>query len=209
MGGDYSLRLDTSSPKEQPTHPVIEEQDSSPPAPSGNQEETAGTHTNTPPSVESDIGDDYSLRLDTNSPKEQPTHPIIEEPPLASPGNQEETADSHTNTPPSVEGDIGDDLSLRLETNSPKEQPTHPVIEEHATITSPIGAAMHDEPKENVTDLLFRIRGLYRLLDLISEQGSGGAGMISVLSCYIIETQPTVITKWTKSSSLKGPLPSL
>ena len=192
--------------------PAAEEQDSSPLVPPGNQEETAGTHTNTPPSVEGDIGGDYSLRLDTSSPKEQPTHPVIEEqdssPPAPS-GNQEETAGTHTNTPPSVESDIGDDLSLRLEMNSPKEQPTHPVIEEHATITSPIGAAMHDEPKENVTDLLFRIRGLYRLLDLISEQGSGGAGMISVLSCYIIETQPTVITKWTRSSSLKGPLPSL
>ena len=35
-----------------------------------------------------------------------------------------------------------------------------------------------DEPKEDDTDLLFRMRGLYRLLDLISEQGSEGAGMI-------------------------------
>ena len=40
-----------------------------------------------------------------------------------------------------------------------------------------IGSHM-DEPKGDDTDLLFRIRGLYRLLDLISEQGSEGAGMI-------------------------------
>jgi len=64
---------------------------------------------------------------------------------------------------------------------------------------------MHDEPKENVTDLLFRIRGLYRLLDLISEPGSGGAGMIDITSRYTIETQHTVITKWIKSSLLKSP----
>ena len=206
IGDDYSLLLDTNLPKEQPTHPVVEEQDSSPPALSGNN------HTNTPPSVEGDIGDDFSLHLDTNLPKENPTHPGIEEQdssPLAPSGNQEETVENHTNPPPSAEGDIGDDFSLHLETNSPKEQPTHPVIEEHATITSPSGVVMHDEPKENVTDLLFRIRGFYRLLDLISEQGSGGAGMVNVLSCYIIETQPTVITKWTKSSSLKSPWRSL
>ena len=35
-----------------------------------------------------------------------------------------------------------------------------------------------DERKRDDADLLLRIRGLYRLLDLISEQGSGGAGMI-------------------------------
>ena len=40
-----------------------------------------------------------------------------------------------------------------------------------------VGSCM-DGPRRDDADLLFRIRGLYRLLDLISEQGSGGAGMI-------------------------------
>jgi len=37
---------------------------------------------------------------------------------------------------------------------------------------------MRDEASGDDTDLMFRVRGLYRLLDLINEQGSGGAGMI-------------------------------
>jgi hypothetical protein len=138
--------------------PAAEEQDRSPPDPSANQEEAAGNHTNTTPSVGSDIGNDYSLHTDTNSPNEQPTHSTIEV---------------------------------------------------QATITDSIDVVMHGESRGNVTDLLFRIRGLYRLLDLISEQGSGGAGMINVPSCYIIETQHTVITKWTRSSLLKSPWRSL
>src|SRR5258706_5054210 len=108
--------------------------------------------------------------------------PVAEEQdssPLAPPGNQEGTAGDHTNTPPPVEGDIADDLSLHLDANSPNQQPTHPVIEEQPTITDPIDVVMHDEPKGNDPDLLYRIRGLYRLLDLIDEQGSGGAGMIN------------------------------
>jgi len=40
----------------------------------------------------------------------------------------------------------------------------------------PIDIMMHDEPREVDMDLLSRIHGLYRLLDLISEQGSGGTG---------------------------------
>ena len=62
-----------------------------------------------------------------------------------------------------------------------------------------------DEPQGGDADLLFRIRGLYRLLDLISEQGSGGAGMLKAPYYNIIETQFTVISKWTRSSSLKSP----
>ncbi len=83
--------------------------------------------------------------------------------PLAPSGNREEAADIHTNDP---------------DANWFKELPTHPVIEEQAPIMDPIDVDMCDEPKGDDTDLLFRIRGLYRLLDLISEQGSGGAGMI-------------------------------
>ena len=41
-----------------------------------------------------------------------------------------------------------------------------------------INVVMCDEPKGDHTDLLLRIRGLYRLLDLIGEQGCEGAGMI-------------------------------
>ena len=115
--------------------------------------------------------------------EEQDSSPL---PPL---GNQGGTAGDHTNTPPPVEGNIGDDLSLHLDASTPNQQPTHPVIEEHATTTGsidvvmhettdPIDVVMHDEPKGNEPDLLYRIRGLYRLLDLINEQGSGGAGMI-------------------------------
>ena len=123
--------------------------------------------------------------------------------PLAPPGNQE---GSHTNDLPPVEGDIGDDRSLHPDTDSPKE---HPVIEEQETTADPIDVVMRDEPNRDDTDLLFRIRGLYRLLDLINEQGSGGAGMIKTPYCYIIETQPTTIYKWTRSSSLKSPWRSL
>ena len=101
--------------------------------------------------------------------------------PQTPPGNQEGTADDHTVTPPPAEGDIGDDRSLHLDANSPNQQLTLPVIEEHATTTVPIDVVMHDEPKRDDADLLYRIRGLYRLLDLISEQGSGGAGTIKAL----------------------------
>ncbi len=174
---------------------AAEEQDSSPLTPLRNQEGTAGDHTNAPPPMEGDIGDDPSLHLDANSPNQQPMHPIIEEqvtitnpidvaedqdrlplPPLR---NQEGTVGDHTDTPAPMEGDIGDDLSLHLDANSPTQQPTHPIIEEQPTITDPMDVVMHDEPKGNDPDLLYRIRGFYRLLDLINEQGSGGAGMIN------------------------------
>ena len=98
--------------------------------------------------------------------------------PVAPSGNHEEIAGSHTIDLPPVEGDIVDDHSLNPDTNSLKEQPTHPVIEEQVTTPDPIDVIMRDEASDDDTDLLFRIRGLYRLLDLINEQGSGGAGMI-------------------------------
>jgi hypothetical protein len=125
--------------------------------------------------------------------------------PLDPSGNQEETAGSHTDNLPPVEGDRGGHRSLHPDADSPEQRPMQPVIEEEATTAGPIDVAMHDELKGNDGDLLFRIRGLYRLLDLINEQGSGGAGMINVPSCYITETQPTVIPKWTRSLSLKSP----
>jgi len=100
--------------------------------------------------------------------------------PPASSVNQEETADSHTNAPPPIEGDTGGGRSQHLDTHSSEEQSTHPVIEEQTSIPDPIGVVMHGELKGNDTDLLSRIRGLYRLLDLINEQGSGGAGMINI-----------------------------
>ena len=105
--------------------------------------------------------------------------------PLSPSRNRGEAAGSHTNDP---------------DTDWFEELPTHPVIEEQATITDPIDAVMCDEPKRDDPDLLFRIRGFYRLLDLISEQGSGGAGMIKA---RCLETQLTVTLKWTRSSSLK------
>ena len=80
---------------------------------------------------------------------------------------------------------IGNVRSLHLDANSPNHQPIYPVIEEDETITVPIDVVMHDEPKGNNTDLLYRIHGLYRLLDLTSEQGSGGAGMISERSIVL------------------------
>ena len=128
--------------------------------------------------------------------------------PLSHSENQEGTTGSDTNTTPPVEDDTGDDPSLHLDTNSPKLQATHPVIEEQPSTADPIDVVVHDELKGNDTDLLFRIRGLYRLLDLINEQGSGGAGMINVSLYYVFETQHTVIAKWTRSSSLKSPLRS-
>ena len=89
--------------------------------------------------------------------------------PLAPSGNREEAAGSHANNLFSIELDIGCGGPLLLD-----ELPTHPVIEEQATITDPIDGVMPDEPKGDDADLLYPIRGLYRLLDLVSEQGSGG-----------------------------------
>ena len=114
--------------------------------------------------------------------------------PLAPPGNREEVHGSHTNDP---------------DANWFKELPTDPVIEEQPMTTDPIDVGTCDEPKGDDADLLFRIRGLYRLLDLISEQGSGGAGMIKAPLFYIIETQFTVTPKWTRSSLLKSQWRSL
>ena len=98
--------------------------------------------------------------------------------PLGPSGNQEEIVGSHTINIPPVDGDIGDVHSLHPDTNSLKQQPAHPVIEEQVTTADPINVVMCDEASGDDTDLLFRIRGLYRLLDLINEQGAGGAGMI-------------------------------
>ena len=240
---------------------MAEEQDSSPPAPFGNQE-IAGNHTNIPPSVEGDIGVDYSLHL---LPKEQPRHPVIEEqatitgtplqtstnPNAGFPNSPSPCAYRGPITPgPSLLPILGSgsgvsDKAKFMSTMSEfydraASHKNYVSIEEiealRKLVQKELSVKIRDGdvdvnmklqlslavgdgtvatlkedhvPKGSVTDLLFRIRGLYRLLDLISEQGSGGAGMINVLSRYVIETQPTVITKWTKSSSLKGPLPSL
>jgi hypothetical protein len=107
--------------------------------------------------------------------------------PPSPPGDQEETASSHTIVPPRIKGDV--DASGN--TNSPRPPSTHPVIDEQTPIADQVDVVMHDVPEEIDTDLLARIRGLYRLLDLINEQGSGGAGMIKVPHCYIIKTQLT------------------
>lgn len=58
--------------------------------------------------------------------------------------------------------------------------PNTPLVMEETL--DPVDVIMHDEPKESDMDLLSRIHGLYRLLDLISEQGSGGTGMMIALS---------------------------
>ena len=77
-----------------------------------------------------------------------------------------------------VEDDTGGDRSRHLDdANSTNEQSTRPITEEQASIPDPIDIVMHDDTKKRDTDLLFRIGGFYRLLDLINEQGSGGAGM--------------------------------
>ena len=91
-------------------------------------------------------------------------------------GNQEEAAsteETHPNTIP-VQGGI--DGAVRS-VDSVKSQGPPPVTEE---VLGPIDVIMHEDPNETDTDLLSRIHGLYRLLDLISEQGSGGAGMMIV-----------------------------
>ena len=70
----------------------------------------------------------------------------------------------------------------------------------------PVDVIMHDGPRELYMDLLSRIQGLYRLLDLISEQGSGGAGMIIASgtaqghSLYLPSP-----TKWIKSLLHRSP----
>jgi len=57
---------------------------------------------------------------------------------------------------------------------SAKTQNTH-LLSEH--MPDPDDVIMHEDPEVDM-DLLSRIHGLYRLLDLISEQGSGGTGMM-------------------------------
>lgn len=100
-------------------------------------------------------------------------------PPVPS-GNPEGTVDNHTDTPPAAEGDTGGDRLPHPDTTATKQASVHPVLGEQTSIADPIDVVMRDEPKECDTDLLFRIRGLYRLLDLINEQGSGGAGATNV-----------------------------
>jgi hypothetical protein len=46
--------------------------------------------------------------------------------------------------------------------------PTGTALGQHVNDTQPPGVEAHD--------LMHRVTGMYRLLDLISEQGSGGAG---------------------------------
>ena len=48
------------------------------------------------------------------------------------------------------------------------------LLSEH--MPDPVDVIMHEGSKEVDMDLLSHIHGLYRLLDLISEQGSGGTG---------------------------------
>ena len=93
-------------------------------------------------------------------------------------GNRGKAVVGHTKDLPPIERDIGSDSSLHSDTNWSKVIRTHPDIEEQATTTNPTDVDMCDEPKGDDADLLFRIRGLHRLLDLISERGSGGVGMI-------------------------------
>ena len=64
----------------------------------------------------------------------------------------------------------------------------------------PVDVTMHEDTKDVGMDLLSRIPGLYRLLDLISEQGSGGAGMLSPSSTAQRHSVylPSPL-KWTKS----------
>ena len=59
--------------------------------------------------------------------------------------------------------------------HSANNQETPPLPEDMPDIVDVI---MHEDSKEVDMDLLSRINGLYRLLDLISEQGSGGTGML-------------------------------
>lgn len=100
--------------------------------------------------------------------------------PPVPPGDPEGTVDNHTNIPPAVEGDTGDGRLPHLDTKPTKQPSVHPVLGEQTSTADPVDVVMRDEPQEHDIDLLFRIRGLYRLLDLINEQGSGGAGATSV-----------------------------
>ena len=104
--------------------------------------------------------------------------------PLAPSENQEETTGKHTNNLPPVEDDRNGDHSLHPDTPSLDQQPTYPVIEEQATIANLIDVDMCDVPNEDDTDLLFRIRAFYRLLDLIDEQGSGKSNKGSIVLHY-------------------------
>ena len=69
-----------------------------------------------------------------------------------------------------------------------------------------VDVILHEDSKEVDMDLLSRINGLYRLLDLISEQGSGGTGMMTASSMaqrhLIYLPSPS---KWTKSLLRKSP----
>ena len=87
--------------------------------------------------------------------------------------------------------------------HSANNQETPPLPEDMPDIVDVI---MHEDSKEVDMDLLSRINGLYRLLDLISEQGSGGTGMLIASSMAqghsIYLPSPS---KWTKSLLRRSP----
>lgn len=55
-----------------------------------------------------------------------------------------------------------------------------PDVQQHVNRTQAPGA--------DTLDLMHRITGMYRLLDLISEQGSGGAGRHLLASVMLLES---------------------
>ena len=69
-----------------------------------------------------------------------------------------------------------------------------------------VDVIMHKDSKEVDMDLLSHIHGLYRLLDLISEQGSGGTGVLIASSMAkghsIYLPSPS---KWTKLLLRRSP----
>jgi len=57
-------------------------------------------------------------------------------------------------------------------------------------------------PLNDPNDLMHSIKGMYRILDLISETGSGGLGMVH--SSVLIYHLPNYIQQWRRSSSTKN-----
>ena len=56
-----------------------------------------------------------------------------------------------------------------------------------ATLDVPQHVDKTQAPGAEVLDLMHRVTGMYRLLDLISEQGSGGAGRYSLFDVMPLE----------------------
>ena len=89
------------------------------------------------------------------------------------------TVDGEQDRPPPIS--LGNQADIPGRGNDNTVRPVNPVNNQDTPLVTegtldPVDIIMHDGPNEADMDLLSRIHGLYRLLDLISEQGSRRTG---------------------------------